>query len=261
MKNSKRSNDERASVRRIDEHPPKAFAIGDIHGCYNELNTLLEFLKVDQRISPEDHFIFIGDYIDRGPQSKEVIDALIQFKDLFPKSTFLRGNHEDMLMDFLGLGGQGGEFYLSNGGTEFFKSYGIDPNSPVSTLIEKLPTEHVQFLKSLEFGVTMGEFLFVHAGINPNHSIDEQRVRDLMWVRSEFVRNPHNLGKTVVFGHTPFDDVLLDLPYKIGIDTGAVYGNRLSAVELVHGALIQVERGDTNVSVSSLRSRLNSGSD
>jgi serine/threonine protein phosphatase 1 len=82
-----------------------------------------------------------------------------------------------------------------------------------------------------------------------------------MWVRAEFVRNPHNLGKTVVFGHTPFDDVLLDLPYKIGIDTGVVYGNRLSAVELVQGSLFQVERGDTEVRISSLRDRLDSRSD
>jgi len=261
MKNSVIYGDEKAKIRRIDERPPRAFAVGDIHGCHAELSALLNFLKSEQGASPEDHFIFIGDYIDRGPQSREVIETLLQFKAAFPKTSFLRGNHEDMLMGFLGLGGQGGEFYLSNGGAEFFKSYGIEPHGPVSRLRENLPTEHLDFFKSLELGVSLGEFLFVHAGINPNLGIDEQRVRDLMWVRAEFVRNPHNLGKTVVFGHTPFDDVLLDLPYKIGIDTGVVYGNRLSAVELVHGSLFQVERGDTEVRVSSLRDRLDSGSD
>jgi hypothetical protein len=185
----------------------------------------------------------------------EVLPAVLnnaEIKAAFPKTSFLRGNHEDMLMGFLGLGGQGGEFNLSNGGAEFFKSYGIEPLGPVSRLRENLPTEHLDFFKSLELGVSLGEFLFVHAGINPNLGIDEQRVRDLMWVRAEFVRNPHNLGKTVVFGHTPFADVMIHLPYKIGIDTGLVYGNKLSCLEVFSGQVFQIDRNDTVVTEKTL---------
>jgi serine/threonine protein phosphatase 1 len=105
-------------------------------------------------------------------------------------------------------------------------------------------------------GVQVGEFVFVHAGVSPARSFDDQSEEDLMWIRQEFVQSEHNLGKTVVFGHTPFEDVLLNLPYKIGIDTGLVYGNKLSAVELVHGELLQIDRGDSSVRVSSLQERL-----
>jgi serine/threonine protein phosphatase 1 len=110
-------------------------------------------------------------------------------------------------------------------------------------------------------GVSIGEFLFVHAGVNPERGLNDQRARDLMWIRGDFIPVEHKLGKTVVFGHTPFADVMLHMPFKIGIDTGLVYGNLLSAVELVEGTAFQVDRGGDQVTVSSLRDRLNSGSE
>ena len=148
------------------------------------------------------------------------------------------------------MGGNSGEVYLVNGGTEFFKSYGIEPSGPLSEIAKSLPREHLQFFTSLELGVSIGEFLFVHAGINPARALNEQNSHDVMWIRGEFVPVEHKLGKTVVFGHTPFADVMLHMPYKIGIDTGLVYGNTLSAVELVEGTVFQVDRGGDQVTRS-----------
>lgn len=222
---------------------------------------VLDDLTKKQNAVKDDHFVFIGDYIDRGPDSRSVIDTLIKWKQDFPNTFFLKGNHEDMLLDFLGMGGSSGQVYLANGGSEFFRSYGIEPNGPLSEVAKSLPREHLRFFTGLELGVSVGEFLFVHAGINPLKALEDQEPHDLMWIRSEFIPREHNLGKTVVFGHTPFADVLVNMPFKIGIDTGLVYGNLFSVVELVNGTVFQVELGGDEVRVSSMRDRLNSGSD
>lgn len=261
MRSKKRDLPKIATIREIHERSPKVFAVGDIHGCHQELETLLSSLKNAHGAGPDDHFVFIGDYIDRGPDSRGVVDRLLAWKRDCPKTVFLRGNHEDMLLGFLGLGGHSGEVYLANGGVETFKSYGIEPNGPISHIVQQMPKEHIDFYVATELGVVIAEFLFVHAGVSPNASLTEQREHDLMWVRGEFIQSQHDLGKTVVFGHTPFEDVMLHLPFKIGIDTGLVYGNRLTAIELVEGTLFQVDKGDSEVLVSSLRDRLASGSD
>jgi serine/threonine protein phosphatase 1 len=261
MKSKGAKGSQQELIRTIAEGSPRVYAFGDIHGCNNELCTLLENLKSQHGANEQDQFVFIGDYIDRGPHSKGVIDTLLDWKKSHPKTAFLRGNHEDMLLDFLGMGGSSGMVYLSNGGEEFFKSYGIEPHGPLSEVAKSLPKEHLSFLTSLELGVAIGEFLFVHAGVRPQETLEAQDPHDLMWIRGEFIPKEHNLGKTVVFGHTPFADVFLHMPFKVGIDTGLVYGNLLSAVELVDGTVFQVELGGTEVRVSSLRERLNSGSD
>jgi serine/threonine protein phosphatase 1 len=261
MKSKRGNGSGAAEIRTIAERSGRVFAFGDIHGCHAELKVMLDTLTSKHGATASDQFVFIGDYIDRGPNSKGVIDTLIQWAQDHPKTVFLRGNHEDMLLDFLGMGGSGGEVYLGNGGAEFFKSYGIEPNGPLSEVAKSLPREHLRFLTSLELGVCIGEFLFVHAGVDPLVPLEEQDAHDLMWIRSEFIPREHNLGKTVVFGHTPFADVFLHMPYKIGIDTGLVYGNLLSVTELVDGTLLQIELGGDEVTVSSLRGRLNSGSD
>jgi serine/threonine protein phosphatase 1 len=261
MKSKGTQSSQKELIRTIAERSPRVFAFGDIHGCNEELRVILETLRSQHGACKDDQFVFIGDYIDRGPDSKGVINTLIDWKKTHPKTAFLRGNHEDMLLDFLGMGGSSGMVYLSNGGAEFFKSYGIEPSGPLSEVAKSLPKEHLGFFTSLELGVSIGEFLFVHAGIRPDVALNEQDPHDLMWIRGEFIPREHNLGKTVVFGHTPFADVFLHMPFKVGIDTGLVYGNLLSAVELVDGTVFQVELGGAEVMVSSLRGRLNSGSD
>jgi serine/threonine protein phosphatase 1 len=236
-----------ATIRVIADRPSRLFAIGDIHGCSDELAVMLNELTKKEGVSSSDLVIFMGDYIDRGPASKDVIAQLLAFRERFPSTVFLKGNHEDMLLDFLGLGGHLGENYLLNGGEEFFSSYAIDAVGAVDEVRGRLPAEHLEFICSLEVGVSLAEFLFVHAGISPFRELDKQRSRDLMWIRRDFTTFEHNLGKTVVFGHTPYENVMVHLPFKIGIDTGLVYGNKLSAVELVHGGLFQVEKGEKTV--------------
>jgi serine/threonine protein phosphatase 1 len=247
-----------APVRVITERPSRLFAVGDIHGCADELQALLRQLIEKESLSSSDQVVFLGDYVDRGPATKDVIAQLLDFKGCYPKTVFLRGNHEDMLLDYLGFGGRLAESCLINGGEETFDSYQVNPLQPISDVVSKMPASHIEFLCNLELAVSLAEFLFVHAGINPFNSLDKQLVRDLMWIRREFTTFEHSLGKTVVFGHTPFEDVFLHLPFKIGIDTGLVYGNKLSAVELVHGTLYQVDRGNSSIHQSSLRQRLDS---
>jgi serine/threonine protein phosphatase 1 len=248
-----------ALFRTIVDRPRRVFAVGDIHGHYTELATLLDYLTSHHGASAEDLFIFVGDYIDRGPDSKSVLERLLEVRKAWPRSVFLKGNHEAMLLAYLGIEGEHGEFYLQNGGTAFFDSYGIDPFSPLPELIEQLPAEHLEFIKGLELGVILAEFVFVHAGINPKRTLAEQSASDLLWIRRGFVDVPHNLGKTVVFGHTAFNQIHLQLPYRIGIDTGVAYGNTLSAVELVQGLLFQVHVGNPVVYEGSLRELLGSG--
>jgi serine/threonine protein phosphatase 1 len=245
-------------IRPIDRRPARLFAIGDIHGCFTELDVLLTHLIDKQGLSQEDQVIFIGDYIDRGPASRAVIARLIDFKKAFPETVFLRGNHEDMLMSFLGLGGHAGQAYLANGGQEFFESYGIQPLAPLSETLAQIPDSHRTFFAELECGVSVAEFVFVHAGLRPTNALELQNIHDLIWIRTEFTTKPHELGKTIVFGHTPYEDVLIHLPYKVGIDTGLVYGNKLSCVELVEGDLYQVDFGEMDVKVASLKDRLGS---
>lgn len=259
MKTNNKAPAEKALIRTIAERSRRVFAFGDIHGCFDELERVLQFLFDKQSAGVEDQFVFIGDYIDRGPASRQVIERLLRLKEDVPKTVFLKGNHEDMLLDFLGLGGSSGEVYLANGGAEFFKSYGIVPVGPLSEIRAQLPEDHLEFLTGLEHGVSLGEFLFVHAGIDPQLELSRQKAHTLMWVRAQFIQKEHNIPKTVVFGHTPFEDVMLHMPYKIGIDTGLVYGNRFTIVELVEGDVYQIDRGGDEVYGSSLKGRLDGG--
>jgi serine/threonine protein phosphatase 1 len=248
------------SIRVIADRPRRLFVVGDIHGNYTELSILLDHLAAKHNVTSEDLFVFIGDYIDRGPASRQVIDRMLEIQRVWPKTVFLKGNHEEMLLSFLGLGGGNGQFYLPNGGAAFFASYGVEPVGPLSDLIAKLPVAHLEFIRRLELGVSLAEFIFVHAGLNPSRALEKQSSGDLLWIRKEFINAPHEFGKTVVFGHTAFNDIYLDLPYKIGIDTGVAYGNRLSIVELVHGDLYQVGVGEIEVRERSLRELLASRS-
>lgn len=216
----------------------RVYVVGDLHGCVHELETFLEAIAPTET----DTLCFLGDYIDRGQFSKAVVDRLIRLKGEGPHCVFLKGNHEDMFLDFLGLPGQYGESFLVNGGGPTLVSYGI-AGLTGQAAANRLPPEHLEFLQNLQLWVCFGDFLCVHAGVRPNRSTDEQSEEDLLWIRGEFILHPHLLPYTVVFGHTPQRQVLLDLPYKIGLDTGLVYGNKLSCLELSEKELIQVPKG------------------
>ena len=201
----------------------KLFAIGDIHGCYDRLKALVEKIPID---FSRDTLLFIGDYIDRGPHSAEVVDYLIQLKKRVKDVIFLKGNHEDMLDKF--LNGDDRFTYLLNGGQQTLDSYLKKPVQPKSFPI---PPDHVEFFKSLRLYYETEEFIFVHAGLRPRTPLEAQSTEDLLWIRDNFISTKYDFGKRVIFGHTPLKKPLVE-PNKIGIDTGAVYGNALTCVQL-----------------------------
>ncbi len=229
----------------------RVFVVGDVHGCADELETLLGSLA----LAPGDAVVFVGDYVDRGPASQDVLDLLIALRRRAEiQSTFLKGNHEDMLLAYMGLAGQHGESYLHNGGVDTLVSYGLHPLTPGPEVAAALPVAHLEFLCELALIHTIGPFLVTHAGIDPERPLAQQREEDLLWIRERFVSHPHLLPYTICFGHTPRRDVLLHLPYKIGLDTGCVYGNRLSCIELREARLFQVRRGGRRIESRNLRS-------
>jgi len=228
-----------AAGDRSEKLPGRLLAVGDVHGCVDELGVILGAIQP----TSQDKIVFLGDYVDRGPSSRGVIDLLIALRDSRSCQTvFLRGNHEDMFLDFLGERGRHGDAFLFNGGRTTLASYGLPQALPRSVAREELPESHLQFLCSLELFHQHEPFLFVHAGVSPIRSLGDQNEEDLLWIRDEFIRNRHPFPWTIVFGHTPQPEVLWDLPFKIGLDTGCVYGNKLSCLDFTARMLLQAER-------------------
>jgi serine/threonine protein phosphatase 1 len=236
-----------------DKPVMKSFVIGDIHGCLEELASLIEHLPIEA----SDRLVFLGDYIDRGPDSNGVISYLIQLqRENNNEFVFLKGNHEDMFLSYLGLPGAHGDMFLYNGGRATLTSYGLSSQiRPSGESLSRIPPSHVEFLKQLQPYYLIEPFLCVHAGIHPLRSITEQKEEELLWIRNEFIFNRHRLPHTVLFGHTPQKQVLFDLPYKIGLDTGLVYGNKLSCLELNEKTLYQITRGSKKVKRNLIRDR------
>ena len=199
------------------------FAIGDIHGCYHQLQALMEKIPIN---FARDTLVFIGDYIDRGPHSVEVVDYLVTLKKRVPRSIFLKGNHEDMLEKY--LDGTDRLTYLLNGGQQTMDGY---LQKPARSGNYPIPLEHRKFFQSLKLVYETKDFIFVHAGLRPRVPLESQNSEDLLWIRDKFIHTKYNFGKPVIFGHTPLKEPLLE-PNKIGIDTGAVYGNALTCVQL-----------------------------
>jgi serine/threonine protein phosphatase 1 len=233
----------------VAETNGRLFAIGDIHGCVDELSRLLDAIPA----GADDTVVFVGDYIDRGPSARRVIELLLDWRTrTAARAVFLKGNHEDMALAFLGRGGQWGEAWLRNGGVASLRSYDADPHGPLEDVVARIPQAHVDFMASLEPHFQWGPYLIVHAGIRPGVPLAEQRQEDLLWIREEFLDFPHDLGSTVVFGHTPYRRVVVELPYKIGIDTGCVYGGALTCVSLPDARTFQIRLGETSVREDSL---------
>jgi serine/threonine protein phosphatase 1 len=237
----------------IQPAPERLYVVGDIHGCPDELLVLLEHLKTKEKISEKDAVVFIGDYIDRGPNSFGAVEVLIEFQKAYANAKFLKGNHEDSFLDYCELGGDAGPVYFFNGGVQFFQSYGLSSVDPHHSIMAQLPETHQKFYKELLTGITVPGYLIVHAGIRPEVPLEEQTLQDLLWIRDEFLEYEGALPATVVFGHTPLPEVLFEPGGRIGIDTGLVYGNRLSCIELKSSNLIQVRRGMRKVLCTNLK--------
>jgi serine/threonine protein phosphatase 1 len=183
-----------------------------------------------------DMLVFLGDYIDRGEDPKGVVDIVLNLKERIKKVICLLGNHEQMFLDYLS-DGKFKKSFLVNGGESTVASYGFvktDDGMKVD-----VPDSHMQFFKSLLPYYETDDYIFVHAGLRPNIPLEKQKVEDLIWIRHEFIRSPYDFGRTVVFGHTPLARPLID-SNKIGIDTGAVYGGKLTCVQLPKVRIYQV---------------------
>jgi len=221
-----------------------AYAIGDVHGRLDLLEDLLVRIRDDAGQHPSDSarsLIFLGDYVDRGPESRGVVDAVMS--DLLPGFTTVRllGNHEEALLSFLD-GESDGLDWLSFGGLETLLSYGVPlrslPNSGEAVkalqvaLIEAVPERHVAFFRRCLLHYTVGDYVFVHAGVRPGIGLEKQTQTDLLWIRDDFLRVRTPLpGRVVVHGHT-----ICDLPqnrgHRINIDTGAFVSGRLTCLVL-----------------------------
>mgnify|MGYP000535376160 CR=1 FL=1 len=213
----------------------RLFAIGDIHGCLFHLNAILEHLATKANFTSHDRLIFLGDYIDRGPDSKGVIDRVIEFQKSYPKTIALRGNHEDMFMDYLGLPGMYGDSFLRNGGRDTLTSFGFDIGYGRVKAAD-LPSKYTDFLMSLVWGAITDEYVFVHAGVSPFRDLENQSRETVIWTRNFGFEDYEELGKIVVHGHTPNPAPLISR-YEINIDTGCVFEDSLTAINLTEGII------------------------
>ena len=207
-------------------------AIGDIHGELGKLERLLD--KLEPLLGSEDTILFIGDYIDRGPDSKGVVDLVLQLPESINVIT-LRGNHEQLLLDarnfFQGQRDMSSDLaylWFSNGADQTLASY---PPQTTGRWYDRIPPEHWAFFESTLMEAEIGHYHFVHAGIvPPGKKWADSEFDPRLWIREEFLTSPVDFGKTVVFGHTPMrNGKPLVQKNKIGIDTAAAYGGPLTA--------------------------------
>jgi len=219
----------------------RVYAIGDIHGCDDLLAQLLDQIDRDDdaRGPAETTIIILGDLVDRGPDSAAVVERLRLLKQARPAVRLLMGNHEEILLAALAGDDKALRLFARIGGRETLMSYGIDdatydrldyPDLHRS-LIDNIPSSHRQFIETFEDLIEIGGYAFVHAGIDPRSSLDQQRTRDLRWIREPFLSFPRPLDKMVVHGHT-ISDAVQQRAHRIGIDTGAYMSGTLTALGL-----------------------------
>ncbi|GGD99481.1 metallophosphoesterase [Aureimonas endophytica] len=210
------------------------YAVGDIHGRADLLERMIDRIAADRAEHPGLRCteIYLGDYIDRGPDSAEVIARLRRRMDE-AELICLLGNHEAMLLDALD-GKLPIEAWLYNGGDATLASYGIEPDEDgayrQADLLD-LPQDHLAFLRGLSLFVRRGPYFFVHAGLRPGLPLERQSPTDLVWIRHDFLDFDGPLGAVVVHGHTPVEEPEFR-PNRIGIDTGAVRTGRLTCLRL-----------------------------
>jgi len=227
----------------------RLYAIGDVHGCRQPLRRLLADIARDADAAPAGHevrLVFVGDYVDRGPDSAGVVDDLLSLaRDGLPggrpaQVVTLKGNHEEYLLRFLNGDADAGMGWMMNGGAETLASYDVEPPSmqrglaaseaaaAAAAFARAMPAAHRDFYEGLSLWHEAGDYFFAHAGVDPTRRLDAQDPHDLIWIREPFLSDDRDLGRVVVHGHTPRDQVD-ERTNRIGIDTGAVYGGHLTA--------------------------------
>lgn len=219
----------------------RVYAIGDVHGRNDLLLQLLEKIIQDdgERDKARSEIIFLGDLVDRGPDSAGVIDTVMQLKSKLGNVRFLMGNHEEVYLAAATGDEKSVRFFNRIGGRETILSYDIskeeynelDIPQLASRITTLFPRKHVDFISGFEDQIIIGDYAFVHAGIRPGVPLAEQRKKDLRWIREEFLATGEPHEKVIVYGHTISDEVV-EAGNRIGIDTGAYYSNRLTALAL-----------------------------
>ena len=217
--------------------PPgeRIYAIGDIHGCLDRLVAMHELIAEDIGARPAEHttLVHLGDYVDRGTDSAQVIDWLID-RPPVPADSFvnLMGNHEYMMLSaVVGTDKEAPGHWLMNGGAESLLSWGISRAVPPAEWAARIPLRHLIFLRDLEVRYHTGPYYFVHAGVRPGVALDQQSRHDMLWIREPFLSSRVDHGAVIVHGHTPKREPTV-LPNRIAIDTGAVLGGDLTCVVL-----------------------------
>lgn len=218
----------------------RVYAIGDIHGRADLLTRIRELIAEDLQRSPASDacIVLLGDYVDRGPDSKGVLDQLTTVS--FPaRLVALRGNHEAMLLEFLDRP-QTGELWLRNGGIETLYSYGVECDrrrlgtgfsEAADRFRAALPEAHMAFLRRLPSSLAIGDYFFCHAGVRPGVPLDDQSEQDLIWIRGEFLASQADFGKVVVHGHNAA--VAPEIrSNRISVDTGAYITHVLTCLVL-----------------------------
>ena len=198
------------------------YAVGDIHGCLDQLKRLIAACRqhADGR---EMRLIFLGDYIDRGPDSAGVVRFVFDLQSQAPGTVIaLKGNHEAWAVG-VADGTAKRNIWLRNGGAATLRSYGV-------TDVRDLPPTHLDWMRSLRLTFDDGRRLFVHAGVNPRRPLDVQLEEDLLWIRDPFLDNGRDYGRLIIHGHTPLLGAVPDLrSNRLNLDTAAVFGGRLTA--------------------------------
>ncbi|OKO73130.1 metallophosphoesterase [Bradyrhizobium sp. AS23.2] len=207
------------------------FAIGDIHGCFEELLALLAVCDIAGH-GEDTRFVFIGDYVDRGPDSRRVVEFLIRRQsEQGRRCICLRGNHEEMLIHAAGRHRSDRDLmnWWGNGGERTLESYGVDDPGD-------LPAEHLAWVQKLPLTHKDQHRLFVHAGVRPGVPLSLQSQEDLLWIREPFLSSPDDHGLFVVHGHTPITSGRPDLrANRLNLDTGACFGGPLTAAAFSSG--------------------------
>lgn len=242
-----------AMIEMIDENKySRIIAVGDIHGYIEPVNDLLK--KIDP--GKDDLIIFLGDYIDRGPFSKQVIDRMLELSFLYrDRVIFLRGNHEDMFLGSVGFDAviRNVNTWLYNGGTSTLKSYGMstdrimqlinlwDDGERFNMIMKYFPESHINFIRSTQLWAESKNYFFCHAGLDPRKTIEEGKkdIETLLWIREHLRYEDFRWEKTVVCGHTPLQEILVK-DKLICIDTGLYYFGTLTAMDVLHRRIYQV---------------------
>jgi len=220
------------------------YAFGDVHGRADLLERLFAKVEADIAEYAENQkvvLVFLGDYIDRGFQSRDVIDFLLSERVTKHQCIYLKGNHEEALLKFMS-DPTFGPRWAGYGGLETLTSYSVRPprirtvgeewTLACDALNEAMPPEHRRFFTSLEISATIGDYVFVHAGLRPGKPLEDQVEKDALWIREEFLNDTSSFGVIVVHGHTPISAPHRDFR-RIGIDTGAYLSGKLTAARFM----------------------------